>query len=198
MSTYDPAQSNSYACFIIFLLIWHCNDNLFPWILECVCTTNKIVLKWDANEHTDPSCMFTHAWGCIVCVCVMCRDYRSGTRVSESNRNREYPLSRLKSEEGSLPVSRHNSRPPTRSGSHPSTADSLRHSIGGWMLFTFRISFPNTKYGIIRIWKKRKGKPYALVIFKMHWLFFFQMFAVRVLIIQFVNTGNQLHIFRTI
>ncbi|KAG8003093.1 LisH domain-containing protein ARMC9 [Nibea albiflora] len=47
----------------------------------------------------------------------------------DGSRDREYPLSRLKSEEGSLPPSRHNSRPPTRSGSRPSTADSLRHSI---------------------------------------------------------------------
>uniref|UniRef100_A0A8D0B320 LisH domain-containing protein ARMC9 n=1 Tax=Sander lucioperca TaxID=283035 RepID=A0A8D0B320_SANLU len=44
-------------------------------------------------------------------------------------RDREYPLSRQKSDEGSLPPSRYNSRPPTRSGSRPSTADSLRHSI---------------------------------------------------------------------
>uniref|UniRef100_A0A669F4K7 LisH domain-containing protein ARMC9 n=1 Tax=Oreochromis niloticus TaxID=8128 RepID=A0A669F4K7_ORENI len=33
--------------------------------------------------------------------------------------------------EGSLPHSRYNSRPPTRSGSRPSTVDSLRQSIGG-------------------------------------------------------------------
>ncbi|XP_037626409.1 lisH domain-containing protein ARMC9 isoform X1 [Sebastes umbrosus] len=52
-------------------------------------------------------------------------DYRSG----DGSRDREFPLSRQKSEEGSLPPSRYNSRPPTRSGSRPSTADSLRHSI---------------------------------------------------------------------
>uniref|UniRef100_A0A8C6Q5E3 LisH domain-containing protein ARMC9 n=1 Tax=Nothobranchius furzeri TaxID=105023 RepID=A0A8C6Q5E3_NOTFU len=42
----------------------------------------------------------------------------------------EYPLSRQKSEEGSLIPSRFNSRPPTRSGSRPSTTDSLHHSLG--------------------------------------------------------------------
>uniref|UniRef100_A0A8C6Q7B7 LisH domain-containing protein ARMC9 n=1 Tax=Nothobranchius furzeri TaxID=105023 RepID=A0A8C6Q7B7_NOTFU len=47
-----------------------------------------------------------------------------------SDRNREYPLSRQKSEEGSLIPSRFNSRPPTRSGSRPSTTDSLHHSLG--------------------------------------------------------------------
>lgn len=56
-------------------------------------------------------------------------DYRANTEGGESSRDREYPLSRQKSEEGSLPPSRYNSRPPTRSGSRPSTADSLRHSI---------------------------------------------------------------------
>uniref|UniRef100_A0A3P9NMN7 LisH domain-containing protein ARMC9 n=1 Tax=Poecilia reticulata TaxID=8081 RepID=A0A3P9NMN7_POERE len=44
-------------------------------------------------------------------------------------RNREYPLNRQRSEEGSLIPSPYNSRPPTRSGSPPSTADSLHHSI---------------------------------------------------------------------
>ncbi|XP_038147689.1 lisH domain-containing protein ARMC9 isoform X1 [Cyprinodon tularosa] len=47
----------------------------------------------------------------------------------ESSQNREYPLHRQKSEEGSLIPTRYNSRPPTRSGSRPSTADSLRHSV---------------------------------------------------------------------
>ncbi|XP_040897066.1 lisH domain-containing protein ARMC9 isoform X3 [Toxotes jaculatrix] len=56
-------------------------------------------------------------------------DYRAGSQGGEVSRDREYPLSRQKSEEGSLPPSRYNSRPPTRSGSRPSTADSLRHSI---------------------------------------------------------------------
>ncbi|XP_078114903.1 lisH domain-containing protein ARMC9 isoform X2 [Sander vitreus] len=56
-------------------------------------------------------------------------DYRSGSQGDERSRDREYPLSRQKSDEGSLPPSRYNSRPPTRSGSRPSTADSLRHSI---------------------------------------------------------------------
>uniref|UniRef100_A0A3B5A7X6 LisH domain-containing protein ARMC9 n=1 Tax=Stegastes partitus TaxID=144197 RepID=A0A3B5A7X6_9TELE len=56
-------------------------------------------------------------------------EYRANTEGGESSRDREYPLSRQKSEEGSLPPSRYNSRPPTRSGSRPSTADSLRHSI---------------------------------------------------------------------
>ncbi|XP_014906096.1 lisH domain-containing protein ARMC9 isoform X1 [Poecilia latipinna] len=44
-------------------------------------------------------------------------------------RNREYPLNRQRSEEGSLIPSSYNSRPPTRSGSRPSTADSLHHSM---------------------------------------------------------------------
>lgn len=56
-------------------------------------------------------------------------DYRASSQGGESSRDREFPLSRQKSEEGSLPPSRYNSRPPTRSGSRPSTADSLRHSI---------------------------------------------------------------------
>ncbi|XP_071342030.1 lisH domain-containing protein ARMC9 isoform X1 [Trachinotus anak] len=56
-------------------------------------------------------------------------DYRAGSQGGEVSRDREYPLSRQKSEEGSLPPSRFNSRPPTRSGSRQSTADSLRHSI---------------------------------------------------------------------
>ncbi|KAG7217530.1 hypothetical protein INR49_021457 [Caranx melampygus] len=56
-------------------------------------------------------------------------DYRPGSQGGEVSRDREYPLSRQKSEGGSLPPSRYNSRPPTRSGSRPSTADSLRHSI---------------------------------------------------------------------
>ncbi|KAM3876371.1 lisH domain-containing protein ARMC9 [Diretmus argenteus] len=43
--------------------------------------------------------------------------------------DREYSLSRQRSEDGSLPPSRCNSRPPTRSGSRPSTADSLHHGI---------------------------------------------------------------------
>ncbi|XP_058494292.1 lisH domain-containing protein ARMC9 isoform X1 [Solea solea] len=51
-------------------------------------------------------------------------DYQVG-----SQGGREYPLSRPKSEEGSLPPSRYNFRPPTRSGSCPSTSDSLRHTI---------------------------------------------------------------------
>uniref|UniRef100_A0A1A8MBG7 LisH domain-containing protein ARMC9 n=1 Tax=Nothobranchius pienaari TaxID=704102 RepID=A0A1A8MBG7_9TELE len=53
----------------------------------------------------------------------------AGSRGCESDRNREYPLSRQKSEEGSLIPSRFNSRPPTRSGSRPSTTDSLHHSL---------------------------------------------------------------------
>lgn len=56
-------------------------------------------------------------------------DNRPSSQCSERSRNREYPLNRQKSEEGSLIPSRYNSRPPTRSGSPPSTADSLRHSI---------------------------------------------------------------------
>lgn len=56
-------------------------------------------------------------------------DYRPGSQGGDGSRDREYPLSRQKSEEGSLPTSRYNSRPPTRSGSRPSTADSLRHGI---------------------------------------------------------------------
>ncbi|KAI3368687.1 hypothetical protein L3Q82_025680, partial [Scortum barcoo] len=60
---------------------------------------------------------------------VITADYRSGSQGGDGSRDREYSLSRQKSEGGSLPVSRHNSRPPTRSGSCPSTADSLRHSI---------------------------------------------------------------------
>ncbi|XP_028443077.1 lisH domain-containing protein ARMC9 isoform X3 [Perca flavescens] len=56
-------------------------------------------------------------------------DYRSGGQGDGRSRDREYPLSRQKSDEGSLPPSRYNSRPPTRSGSRPGTADSLRHSI---------------------------------------------------------------------
>ncbi|XP_047444171.1 lisH domain-containing protein ARMC9 isoform X2 [Mugil cephalus] len=56
-------------------------------------------------------------------------DYRANSQGGENRGDREYPLSRQKSEEGSLPPSRYNSRPPTRSGSRPSTADSLRHSI---------------------------------------------------------------------
>ncbi|XP_012728038.2 lisH domain-containing protein ARMC9 isoform X1 [Fundulus heteroclitus] len=54
---------------------------------------------------------------------------RPSSQCCESGRNGEYPLNRQKSEEGSLIPSRYNSRPPTRSGSPPSTADSLRHSI---------------------------------------------------------------------
>ncbi|XP_023258468.1 lisH domain-containing protein ARMC9 isoform X2 [Seriola lalandi dorsalis] len=56
-------------------------------------------------------------------------DYRAGSQGGEVSGDREYPLSRQKSEEGSLPPSRYSSRPPTHSGSRPSTADSLRHSI---------------------------------------------------------------------
>ncbi|KAM7387963.1 hypothetical protein PAMP_024167 [Pampus punctatissimus] len=56
-------------------------------------------------------------------------DYRTGSQRGDGSRDREYPLSRQKSEEGSLPDSPYNTRPPTRSGSRPSTADSLRHSI---------------------------------------------------------------------
>ncbi|XP_068599343.1 lisH domain-containing protein ARMC9 [Brachionichthys hirsutus] len=56
-------------------------------------------------------------------------DYRSGSLEGGDCRDGEYPLSRQKNEEGSLPLYRHNSRPPTRSGSRPSTADSLRHGI---------------------------------------------------------------------
>ncbi|XP_032428747.1 lisH domain-containing protein ARMC9 isoform X3 [Xiphophorus hellerii] len=47
----------------------------------------------------------------------------------DEGRNREYPLNRQRSLEGSLIPSPYNSRPPTRSGSPPSTADSLHHSI---------------------------------------------------------------------
>ncbi|KAM8875370.1 lisH domain-containing protein ARMC9 isoform 2-T2 [Spinachia spinachia] len=56
-------------------------------------------------------------------------DYGSGGAAVEGNRDREFPFSRQKSEEGSLPPSRYYCRPPTRSGSRPSTADSLRHSV---------------------------------------------------------------------
>ncbi|XP_068174887.1 lisH domain-containing protein ARMC9 isoform X2 [Antennarius striatus] len=56
-------------------------------------------------------------------------DYRSSSVEGGDDRDREYPLSRQKSEEGGFPLYRHNSRPPTRSGSRPSTADSLRHGI---------------------------------------------------------------------
>ncbi|XP_061594464.1 lisH domain-containing protein ARMC9 isoform X2 [Cololabis saira] len=60
-------------------------------------------------------------------------DYQVTNHGCESSRDREYPKSRQKSEEGSLPPSRYNSRPPTRSGSRPGsrpgTVDSLRHSI---------------------------------------------------------------------
>ncbi|XP_032381628.1 lisH domain-containing protein ARMC9 isoform X2 [Etheostoma spectabile] len=55
--------------------------------------------------------------------------HRNAVQGDGRSRDREYPLSRQKSDEGSLPPSRYNSRPPTRSGSRPSTADSLRHSI---------------------------------------------------------------------
>ncbi|XP_054907215.1 lisH domain-containing protein ARMC9 isoform X2 [Poeciliopsis prolifica] len=50
-------------------------------------------------------------------------------RPSSQCGNREYPLNRQRSEEGSLIPSLYHSRPPTRSGSPPSTADSLRHSL---------------------------------------------------------------------
>ncbi|XP_013129151.1 lisH domain-containing protein ARMC9 isoform X2 [Oreochromis niloticus] len=53
-------------------------------------------------------------------------DYRPASRGGETSRDTEY---RQKSGEGSLPHSRYNSRPPTRSGSRPSTVDSLRQSI---------------------------------------------------------------------
>lgn len=66
-----------------------------------------------------------------VVVRVMLRDYRSDGPAVERNRDREFPFSGQKSEEGTLPPSRYYSRPPTRSGSRPSTADSLRHSVGG-------------------------------------------------------------------
>ncbi|XP_037530501.1 lisH domain-containing protein ARMC9 [Nematolebias whitei] len=56
-------------------------------------------------------------------------DNRVSSQGHESSRNRDYLLSQQKSEEGSLIPSRYNSRPPTRSGSRPSTVDSLHHSL---------------------------------------------------------------------
>ncbi|XP_041861320.1 lisH domain-containing protein ARMC9 isoform X2 [Melanotaenia boesemani] len=56
-------------------------------------------------------------------------DHQGISETHASSRDREYPRSRQKSEEGSLLPSQYNSRPPTRSGSRPSTNDSLRHSI---------------------------------------------------------------------
>ncbi|KAM4740067.1 lisH domain-containing protein ARMC9 isoform 2-T2 [Anableps anableps] len=54
---------------------------------------------------------------------------RPSSQCCESSRDREYPLNRQKSEEESPIPSRYSTRPPTHSGSPPSTADSLRHSI---------------------------------------------------------------------
>ncbi|KAM9386157.1 lisH domain-containing protein ARMC9 [Pholidichthys leucotaenia] len=56
-------------------------------------------------------------------------DFQASSQEGERSRDREYPLSKEKSGEGSLPPSRFNSRPPTCSGSRPSTEDSLCHSI---------------------------------------------------------------------
>ncbi|KAM4629219.1 lisH domain-containing protein ARMC9 [Polymixia lowei] len=53
-------------------------------------------------------------------------DFRAG--VEAGHGSRDYPLSRQRSED-SLPPSPYSSRPPTRSGSRPTTADYLHHSI---------------------------------------------------------------------
>ncbi|XP_029905476.1 lisH domain-containing protein ARMC9 isoform X2 [Myripristis murdjan] len=55
--------------------------------------------------------------------------FRAGSHGHEGSRDREYPLSRRRSEGGSLPPSRYSSRPPTHASSRPSTADSLHPSI---------------------------------------------------------------------
>lgn len=83
-----------------------------------------MILITSTYKHLAVLCVFVDV------SCVLSRDYRAGSQGGDGSRDREYPLSRQKSEEGSLPNSRYNSRPPTRSGSRPSTADSLRHSIG--------------------------------------------------------------------
>ncbi|XP_028857179.1 lisH domain-containing protein ARMC9 isoform X3 [Denticeps clupeoides] len=50
------------------------------------------------------------------------------TGGSQGGRDRAYPLSRPQTQYG-LPSSRYDSRPPTRSGSRASTADSMRHTL---------------------------------------------------------------------
>lgn len=133
-------------------------------------------------------CKFLQNLSCIVCV--MCRDYRSGSQGDERSRDREYPLSRQKSDEGSLPPSRYNSRPPTRSGSRPSTADSLRHSIGGWIKKIHLIAHSS------RI--SKKVQYYVFDHVRMLRLFIRCMQSDYSYLIHFVHTENQLHICGTI
>lgn len=64
-------------------------------------------------------------------LCLMCRDYRPGSQGGDGAA--EYHMSRHKCEERIPPSSRYNSRPPTRSGSRPSTSDSLHHSTGEYI-----------------------------------------------------------------
>lgn len=52
-----------------------------------------------------------------------------GSQGDDGGRGSEYPLCRQKNERGSLTPPQFNSRPPTRTGSRPTTSDSLHHSI---------------------------------------------------------------------
>ncbi|KAF7659337.1 hypothetical protein LDENG_00299370 [Lucifuga dentata] len=56
-------------------------------------------------------------------------DFRAGVPDGDSSGDRVYLLSRVRSEGAGLLPSRYSSRPPTRTGSRPSTTDSLHHSI---------------------------------------------------------------------
>lgn len=53
-------------------------------------------------------------------LCVIYRNYQSGCREDEGNKDREYLLSKPKTEGGIFPISRYDSRPPTRCGSRAS------------------------------------------------------------------------------
>ena len=104
----------------------HCDEfqaTLFPlWISQSQMTK---MFTFSLNRFPQYTSYSGHDY---LTVCVF-RDFRAGS--DEGNRGGGgYLLRRAPSDESLAPF-HYSSRPPTRSGSRPSSTDSLRHTIGG-------------------------------------------------------------------